>query len=37
MTLPAAEVGRHSAVWPIYPDTELSAKNQIRTVNLTTA
>lgn len=37
MTLPAAEVGLHNAAWPIYLDTELSAKNQIRTVNLTTA
>lgn len=35
MSLPAAEVGLHNAVWPIYLDTELSAKNQIRTVILT--
>lgn len=37
MTLPAVEVGRHNAVWPIYLDTELSAKNQIRTVIVTIA
>lgn len=28
MALPVAEAGLHSAVWPIYLDTELSVKNQ---------